>query len=284
MSEPITIQAHPDLVLDLLDGGLRQIYFQGKPMLYSDLSRFGKVNPEYFGQFVAPFAGRIQNARLGEFIFTPNEGRNALHSANYCFCWKEYKRNISVNSREICVEFTREDTYFGAPCVAKARYILDRAKPKFRMELSFVCEKDVPCNLTTHCYFSLGEDDVTNVAMKMPAPRIMSYDKELIPLKYVPVEGRFDFRSPRRISFPMDHAYELDRGEVKAWTDKVIMNVKSTAKNVVIYVDVPSKQATGTSKGFTLEFVHFPFLGKEMILPAGTAHEVVNEYEFSSRG
>ena len=283
MGDPISIQAHPDLSVDLQDAGIRQIYFRGVPMLYSDLSRFGKPNGEYFGQFVAPFAGRIKGAKLLGYHFKPNENGNALHGSNYCMCWKPYERAIFVNPTEICVEFTRKDTYFGMPCTAKARYVLSKEMPKFRMELRFVCDVDVPCNLTTHCYFNLGEKDVTKVHLKMPSSRVMSYDKELIPLGYVPATGRFDFRSPQRLSLPMDHAFELTTGEVKAWTDRVMMKAKSNANNVVIYLDSSSYRTKGASGGFTLEFVHFPMLGEEMILPAGKTHELINEYEFSSR-
>ena len=282
MSQPFTIQAHPDLVLDLQDGGLRQIYFQGAPMLYVDLSVFPKKNKKYFGQFIAPVAGRIKGGTLEGFRFEPNENGNALHSSNHLLSFKDYSSCIKTNSDGICVEFCRNDVYFGAQCTAKARYVLDKEKPRFTMELSFVCDKDVPCNLTNHCYFSLGENDVSKVALKMPSTHVMAYDKELIPLGYVPAQGRFDFRKGRYLSFPMDHAFHLEEGIVKAWTDKVLLNVKSNARDVVIYLDPISGKPLSGQSGFTLEFAHFPLLGKEMILPAKTEHLLRIEYEFKA--
>lgn len=282
MSLPFTVQAHPDLILDLQDGGLRQIYFKGTPMLYSDLSIFAKKNKRFFGQFVVPVAGRIKGGTLKGFRFEKNENGNALHSSNHLLSFKEYSSCIKTNSDGICVEFCRNDVYFDAPCTAKARYVLDAKKPRFSMELSFVCDKDVPCNLTNHNYINLGETDVSKVALKMPSSQVMTYDREGIPLGYVPVTGHFDFRRGRYLNFPMDHAFHLDEANVKAWTENVVLSAKSNACNVVVFLVPLTEKSLPGKSGFTLEFVHFPMLGEEMILPAKTEHLLRIEYEFAS--
>lgn len=263
---------------------LYQVYYRGVPMLYvRDPKSFERLNEEYFGQFVGPVAGRIEKGILGEFDFAPNERGNALHSSDRSWCFQPFTYTVDETEDSYVVAFVREGNLFQGLYRAEADYILDKRGPGFTLRLRFSCTKDCPCNLTSHLYFSLGEENISNVVLAMDSREVMSYDEANLPRGYVPAEGIYDFTAGRPLKEHYDHSFRLSSPRIEAIGTKFRLVATLSEKNVIVYTDAVSREKEGASKGFTLEFVRHPIVDESAILPAGQTEILSTDYVFQAR-
>jgi len=273
-NEHIFLHPLPNVEVDLspYGAGLVSYKIDGVDMVNPGPWDFDSKNEGYNGQFVAPLVGRIQNGKLGKFVFPLNEGTKSLHSATLSVCWKKFECEIVEEKAQIDVVFVRQDEIFDGKFQSVAHYVFSKEKPTFRLELSLISDIDLPVNLTSHLYFTLGEAEMKDVMMTLPSSLRCEYDEQQIPLRFIPVEGKFDMRKGRHLDEPLDHAFLLDEKKLLARGKRYEMTVTTSAKAVGIY-RLPKA-------GFTLEFIDHPLLGEECILPAGKSETMVAEYAF----
>ena len=262
-----------------------QIELDGVPMLYTkDKDYFAKENIEFFGQFVAPVAGRIKGGTLKSFHFPPNEGLNANHSGGLTLCWQHFDGETYEDDQGKHVRFTKKGELFDGHYEAGVDYCLHKEGEAVVVHatLSYSSDVDTPCNLTLHPYFCLGETDMAKIFLKVNAKERMSYDKENIPQKFIPTEGEFNLREGRFLDYPFDHAFHLD-GAVQAQGERYQVHISSPAPYAQIYVDAPSKAATGASKGFACEFQYHPKMDEDAIMSKNETSTVEITYRFERK-
>ncbi|MCR5349183.1 MAG: hypothetical protein K6E59_06235 [Bacilli bacterium] len=277
---------HPDLtlVVSSCGGSIYQIRYRGEKMLYApDEQTFLHPNEEYFGQFVAPVAGRIVGGKADGFLLPCNEGNNSLHSGPFATCWKDFAVETKENDHSLEVIFTREDSLMGAKYRAESRYVLHDDAPCF--DLVMTLEAIDPClaNVTNHMYFSLGEEAIDGIFIKARTPRVMKYGKGLEPLGFVTAEEALDLSEGCYLSQCFDHAFEVGGGHVSAISRKARLEMDTDASGIILYTDMPSKAKTGHSAGFTLETVAHPDM-RNLLLRAGEKQCVRASYFFFPNG
>lgn len=267
----LTPNPHVNVELSPYGAALKSFRIDDEEIIFSDITPYDEPNTGYNGQFVAPFAGRIREGKIGKYAFPLNEGNKSLHSASFSSAWQLFESEIEEESTQIRVKFFRRCKVFEAACSEIAEYVFFKDRPGFRLTLSFHSDDVMPVNMANHLYFRLGEGDMKEVTLLVPADYRATYDEENIPLGFVPVEGRFDYRNGRKLTDPLDHAFLLKGEAIVARGNRFEMRVTSDAKAAVIY---------RLPKGFTLELVHHPLLGEECLLPAGKEERIVATYDF----
>ena len=281
----IEIQAHKDLKATLCDFGasVYQLEYRGAPMLYvKDRDSFSRFNPEYFGQFVAPVAGRIANGKLAGFTLPQNEGTTCLHSASLVLCWKLFERNVEELSDRVEVTYSLTSDFLGTPYQAMARYRFFRDAPTMEMELTVAAGGKMLANPTNHMYFRLGEEDIANLTLRANADMMMRYDEHNIPLGYKPCPEGIDFTAGAKVTMYLDNAFHVNGGAFTLEGSRYAMDVASNVEHLILYTDFPSRMALGHSAGLAMEWERHTAMGEELVLEKGERETLKATFAFRS--
>ena len=112
-------------------------------------------------------------------------------------------------------------------------------------------DKATLCNLTNHAYFSLGEKNLNNLSLRIPASTyIKAREKDLVLVSLSPVNEALDFRKEKpimkdiaKVDFGMahgyDHGYLFDEGEhaVTLSSPRYRLTIESDFLGAQIYAD-----------------------------------------------
>lgn len=160
----------------------------------------------YFGAIVGRHANRIGGAKFtleGEtYKLDANEGVNQLHGGSMGFgtrLWSVAEHNES----SVTLSLVSEDGDMGYPgrLIATCTYRL-LASATVRIELTAICDKPTPVNLTTHGYFNLdGSSDILSHHLMIAGDYITPTRPDLIPTGEIKrVAGTpYDFNTLRPI-------------------------------------------------------------------------------------
>ena len=131
---------------------------------------------------------------------------------------------------------------------------------RVRIDFSGVSDADTYFCPTSHIYFSLGEKNILGAEMQINATGHLEVDSGLIPTgRILPMEGDFDFSSPRQIARDYDDCFVLDGAHA--------CTVRTSDITLKVFTDYPALQFyTGTyldggyapNAGFAVEPEFFP--------------------------
>ncbi len=269
MKQPtiLTVSAHPDLKAELSPFGasLYQVYFKGKEMLSSGTKEeFFRPNASFYGQTVAPFAGRVLHGEIGRFHFKTNEGPNCLHSGSFTTAFKEFEYSLEEKEDRIEVIFTYEQEVEGVHLKTMTTYAFFRAAARFSIRIDSISDDVFPHNPTHHAYWYIGAKNVCDFNIFFQAHERVNYGAYKHPEGYLDCRDEFE-QGRLKIDNTLDYGYMLDASEVRASYGNVLLKATSPCKAVLIYSGHP-----GPRPCFTLEFVNAPLNDDSMLL-SGTS-------------
>ena len=192
-------------------GGIVQsIHIDGAEVVigYDELDGYLGEQP-FYGAIVGRYANRIGGAsfKLGgqTYRLDANEGKNQLHGGSEGFNTKLWAAEPSTEGAAAVLRLRRlsPDGEMGYPgnLDVTVTYTWDDANA-LRIDYHATTDRDTVVNLTSHCYFNIGDDaDVLDHILQVDADRYTPVGPDQIPTGELPsVNGTpFDLRSPRRI-------------------------------------------------------------------------------------
>lgn len=169
----------------------------------------------YIGGIVGRWANRIGGAAFDlngkRCELCANEGGNCLHGGDDGKPWHKRLWSGKVED-DYTVSFTllSPDGDNGFPGELKARVEYTLMPDRLRIVFSGVSDADTYYCPTSHIYFSFGEKNILGADMQINASGYLETDEELIPTgRILPLEGAYDFRSPRTIERDYDDCFIL---------------------------------------------------------------------------
>ncbi|MDR6973627.1 aldose 1-epimerase [Streptomyces sp. 3330] len=242
---------------------------------FADLEGYLAHPEPFLGALIGRYANRIAHARFPlddvTYALEPNNAPNSLHGGSRGFD----KRVWDVRPVEHGLRLSRVAPHgeegFPGRLEVTATYTLD-ASGALRFVYEAVTDAPTVVNLTNHSYFSLGGPGSGGAGgheLRLAASRYTPVDADLIPTgELAPVaDGRFDFRSARKVGSGYDHNFVLDKGvtdapvEVAELHDPAsgrVLTVATTEPGLQLYTADHLGEPFEPGEGVALETQHFP--------------------------
>ena len=234
-------------------------------LLGFDSIRGYEKSDAFIGGIVGRWANRIGgaafelNGRRCELC--ANEGENCLHGGNDGKAWnKRLWSGKADGDVSVCFTLNSPDGDNGFPGALTACVEYTLMPDRVRIDFSGVSDADTYFCPTSHIYFSLGEKNILGAEMQINATGHLEVDSGLIPTgRILPMEGDFDFTSPRKIERDYDDCFVLDGAHA--------CTVRTEDITLKVFTDYPALQFyTGTylacgiapNAGFAVEPQFFP--------------------------
>lgn len=217
----------------------------------------------YYGKTIGPIANRVKNGKVAindkEYQMETNEGENTLHSGSHGLSNQIFTYNGTIKTEKIyavnyLLRIKKMKNGLPGNIVYQVTYVIYAKENKFSILFTAQSDEDTPMSLTNHLFFTLGESNLNDMSMTIPAHRFVSTDKNtLIPIEVKDVPSCLDFQKGKKlmaeINDPLikdhrsngyDHCFILDKGNEKPIileSSKYKMSIKSDFDSVQIYSD-----------------------------------------------
>ena len=246
---PIVLKNHNGLEVTLLAEGasIYSIIYKGKYMTLTPMNEddFYKSSA-YYGKSIGPIANRIKDGVITienkKYLYDINEGNNSLHSgkegiSNRVFQYKEERNKVIFYLEDINI-----------------RYEIDyeiNDNDELLLSLKAEPKEDLPIALTNHTYFCLGDSNLDNLSLKIPAHHFIETESTtLMPLKERDIIPCLDFSKGKNImqdindpylqnhrSLGYDHCFLLNNNSLILENKEFLLEIKTDYKAIQIYSD-----------------------------------------------
>lgn len=231
-----------DLELSVMDLGatVTSLQYRGQELaLHYDAAEAYLSKVPYICSAIGRYANRIGKARFilndREYVLPANEGRNQLHGGP-----DAYDRRVwhgeSVGESAVRFELDSPDGDNGFPGNLTAAVTYSLSGESFRIDFEGLSDADTHYAPTSHMYFVLdGTKSCLETELMIHADQYVEIDSELIPTgRLLPVDGDFDFRTPRPIGRDYDHCFVL--------TSSHACTVRAGGVSIELHTDFPAVQ------------------------------------------
>lgn len=157
-------------------------------------------NEHFLGSVIAPLAGRLESAELiiddELYSFTPNEGKNLLHSGEinpYNKIW-----DSSMEDDKVVFQYKICDEYPGAPQFT-VKYMLSDDN-ELKLEYGVITETETVVAPTNHTYFNLGAEDTGSHLIRSNTEIFLKMNENLTAESVEKCEGLFDLKQEHLFS------------------------------------------------------------------------------------
>ena len=220
------------VTLSTLGASVFSIYFNDEIMTLTPKNDIDFLKENiYYGKTIGPICGRIKDGLLTidnkEYHYDVNEGKNTLHGGkNGLSTWIF---DYEIKEKEIIF---KKDGY-------KITYTFLEEEASFTISFYFESEKLTPVALTNHTYFCLGDEDISNMYLKMDSSRYIEVNPiDLIPLYTKEVSPSFDFRNGQLVSAIIDHSFLFDKDStIVLENNRYRLQIKTDFTATQIYTD-----------------------------------------------
>lgn len=258
---------------------------------YDNVDDF-KQDTFYIGATAGRFANRIAKGQFsinGEHYQLPtNNGGNCLHGGLEGFSHKIWQvQQQTANSVVLVLVSPDGDQGFPGELTTTVTYQLTENNS---LDIMFTAHttKDTAINLCNHCYFNLGEKNITHLSLKMVSSGILPVDETSIPVGDIrDITGTdFDFNQTVNLferlanlnddmldtKTGFDHCYVI-AGEPQ----EVVAELSSEQVKLAIKTDQPGLQF------YTAAYLTAPFKPFEgLCLEAQNYPDAINQAQFPS--
>lgn len=253
---------------------LVQIREENYYLLRTALKSYDFVNTNcYHGKTI----GRVCNRYRGNIVksgdktykLASNEGENVLHGGLEGFSGKVFKSKSTVKKGlyVLTYEYLSKEGESGYPGDLLLRVIYSIYPKGIELDVKYMAgsNKDTPCSITNHAYFTLGCFDIKPLELRINSSYYLDVDKDMLATAKKPVNSVMDFRKFKKITKDIDdpsinvdrlkgydHFYYFDK------KDKTIANVslKNSRYQLDIFTDFEGAQIY--TSNFAPEYELFP--------------------------
>ena len=192
---------------------LIQIKDQDQYLLRSVMNVDDFIKPGcYYGKTIGRVSNRMRGSVLtvdnNKFYIKPNEGKNVLHGGDNGFSQQLFISSFveEDNCASLVYEYISSDGEGGYPgnMSIKVTYRIYNKGINFDIDYQVSTDKDCPCAITNHAYFTLGDLDISNLLLQINSSSYLPVDKEMIAIKKESVDDVFNFKTSRKIVTKID--------------------------------------------------------------------------------
>lgn len=227
-----------------LGGSIYSIKYNGELMTYQakEIKDFLREDV-YNGKALGRVAGRIPDGQLvvdkKVYKLCPNEGKTVLHGGQGAISSKKFSLRVFNTTDHVHVVYTyfslAGEAGFPGNGLFEVHYTIMNDVPSCKVKLlSYVNEK-TPVSMTLHTFFSLGEENLKNLSLKINASNYLDISKETLVVgdaKKVP--ECLDFRKSKPILKDIDDPF-VNGGKLKGYDHSFILdNVDKETPQVVL--------------------------------------------------
>lgn len=234
-------------------------------LLGFDSIRGYEKSDAFVGGIVGRWANRIGGAAFElngrRFELCANEGENCLHGGNDGKAWNKRLWSGKADGEvSVCFTLNSPDGDNGFPGALAACVEYTLMPDRVRIDFSGVSDADTYFCPTSHIYFSLGEKNILGAEMQINATGHLEVDSALIPTgRILPMEGDFDFTSPRQIGRDYDDCFVLDGAHAcTVQTDEITLKVFTNYPALQFYTGTYLDCGIAPNAGFAVEPQFFP--------------------------
>ena len=234
-------------------------------LLGFDSIRGYEKSDAFVGGIVGRWANRIGGAAFElngrRFELCANEGENCLHGGNDGKAWNKRLWSGKADGEvSVCFTLNSPDGDNGFPGALAACVEYTLMPDRVRIDFSGVSDADTYFCPTSHIYFSLGEKNILGAEMQINATGHLEVDSALIPTgRILPMEGDFNFTSPRQIGRDYDDCFVLDGAHAcTVQTDEITLKVFTNYPALQFYTGTYLDCGIAPNAGFAVEPQFFP--------------------------
>ena len=232
-----------DIVLSCLGASIVEIKYNDDlltltPVKYDDLDR----EDIYYGKTIGPIANRVKDGlvKIGnkEYRLSLNENGVCNHSGKDGLSNKVF--DVQLNDK---VFFIYKDHIFDSVVTYKVIYSFPKEN-EIRIDYEVTTTDKAVLSLTNHTFFTLSEDSIDNLYLKMSADKYIENDKgTLLPISIKPIIRCLDFNNGKLITKDIEDSY-LANHRAKGYDHcfflkENIVELKSSKYGLVITTNYP---------------------------------------------
>ena len=287
------------------------IFFDGKIMTLTPKTSKGFARSDiYFGKTIGAIAGRVKDGKVEingkTYQMFTNDGKNTLHGGDFCvskFLFNGKVMNNNETAFSIRYLFKKKKMKDGLPGNVEyiVSYYLSAKENLLLCDMKAIPNEDTLISMTNHSYFCLGDENLNNLLLTIPAKRfvhpneedlIMTEERDIIPCldfnKRKPIMR--DIEDPYLVNsktFGYDHYFVLDDSKkpVILENQHYKLEIISDMEGIVIYSDnypdeceVVNTKTCKTHRGIALEPEDHPH--KLMVTKKGDTYHREIIYKF----
>ena len=197
-----------------LGASIFNIYFHDEQMTRNvkDIKDF--KSPEcYYGKTVGRTSGRLKGYRfdIHDQIYNlePNENNNVLHGGLNGLSNKVFKAVVNKYDDYVEVVFTYYSPHLEAGYPGnvdiQVRYLIWSHINRVDIRYDAKSDMDTLFRLTNHSYFSLGDENISNLELQIKSHRYLKLNNDdLLPVKPESINDVMDFYNYKKISQDID--------------------------------------------------------------------------------
>ena len=215
------------------------------PINYEDLNR----EDIYYGKTIGPIANRVKDGLVKienkEYHLPLNENGVCNHSGKEGLSNKLF--DVQLDDK---VVFIYKENIFDNVVTYKVVYSFPKEN-EIRIDYEVTTTDKAILSLTNHTFFTLGEDGIDSLSLKINAIKYIESDKDtLLPLSIKPIIDCLDFNKEKLITKDIndpylmnhrtkgyDHCFLLSENKVELNSPKYNLTITSSYPCVHIYSD-----------------------------------------------
>lgn len=266
------------------------------------------------GKAIGRVAGRIKGSNLvidkKTYKLMANEGENVLHGGKEGISNKIFSHRVFSTTEHVHVVYTyfskAGESGFPGNALFEVHYIVPNDKTTVKMKLLSYVTETCPISMTVHTYFSLGEEDLEKLSLKVRAKKYLEIDPETLLLgKEKEVTPCLDFTKTKPILKDIndssinkgklsgyDHCYVFDKvdeelTQVKIESNRYRLDIYTDFDAAVIYSDnkKDGRKRDNSTKEFRRSIAVEPQMNpnKNLLISRGDEFSHFIRYEFSKK-
>lgn len=239
------------VVLSCLGAAIVEITFDDDlltltPVNYADLD----IEDIYYGKTIGPIANRVKDGLVKidnkDHYLPLNEKGVSNHSGKKGLSNKLFDAQIKDNK----VIFIHKDNVFDSDLIYEVTYSF-LEENEIRVDFKVNTSNKAVLALTNHTFFSLGENNIDSLSLKIPANSFIESDKDtLVPQRVKPIVDCLDFNNEKLVVKDIndpylmnhrtqgyDHCFLLNEKVIKLNSSKYSLDIKTDFSCVHIYSD-----------------------------------------------
>ena len=200
---------------------LVQIRDENFYLLRTALKAYDFVNTNcYYGKTIGRvcnrYRGNVVKSGDKEYQLANNEGDNVLHGGLDALSGKTFKSKIAVNKSSLVLtyEYLSKEGESGYPgdLLLRVIYTIYPKGISFDIKYQAGSNKETPCSITNHAFFTLGCFDISPLELKISSSHYLDVDKDMLATSKKPINKVMDFRKFRKVNkYIDDESINVDR-------------------------------------------------------------------------